>query len=163
MSTAAFFQQIAEVKITELFYGKPEDIEDWMSLVGEISKSFPGLETQEALAEHRKTVLEFMSRKEALCIKQEGKIIGVLLFSKEFDMICCLGVSPAQRRNGAASALMEKALLLLDGTREITVSTYREGEEKGAAARSFYKKFGFCEGELVEEFGYPSQVFALKP
>lgn len=162
MSTEIFLT-LAEVKIMEVFYGKPEDIKGWMSLVGEISKSFPGLETQEALAEHRKTVMEFMSRKEALCIKQEGKIIGVLLFSKELNMICCLGVSPARRRCGAASALMKKALSLLDGTREITVSTYRAGDEKGAAARAFYKKFGFCEGKLVEEFGYPSQVFVLKP
>ena len=34
-----------------------------------------------------------------------------------------------------------------------------EGDEKGTAPRALYKKYGFCEGELTEEFGYPNQVF----
>lgn len=33
----------------QLFYGVPEDIEDWMELVNQISWNFPGLETQEKL------------------------------------------------------------------------------------------------------------------
>ena len=51
----------------------------------------------------------------------------------------------------------------LDGSREITVSTFRENDEKGIAPRALYRKFGFQEGELTEEFGYPNQVFVLRP
>ena len=47
--------------------------------------------------------------------------------------------------------------------REITVSTFRENDEKGIAPRALYKKFGFQEGEMTEEFGYPNQVFVLHP
>ena len=77
-------------------------------------------------------------------------------------MICCLAVSPDQRRKGIASRLLEKALDELDRNRDITVSTFREGDEKGIAPRALYRKYGFREAELTEEFGYPNQVFVLK-
>ena len=76
-------------------------------------------------------------------------------------MICCLVVDPDHRRSGIASALLDRALSELDRTREITVTTFRAGDTKGTAPRALYKKFGFVEGELVEEFGYPNQVFVL--
>ena len=76
-------------------------------------------------------------------------------------MICCLAVSPECRRKGIASLLLTKALSLLDRSRDITVSTFRENDEKGAAPRALYKKFGFEEGEFLEEFGYPNQKLVL--
>ena len=78
-------------------------------------------------------------------------------------MICCLGVSPGHRRRGIASCLLHKALGQLDRTKDISVSTFREDDEKGDAPRALYKKFGFVEDELTEEFGYPNQVFLLHP
>ena len=44
---------------------------------------------------------------------------------------------------------------------DIWVTTYREGDTKGEAARILYKKCGFTEGELIEEFDYPCQKFVL--
>ena len=41
------------------------------------------------------------------------------------------------------------------------MSTFRENDVKGIAPRKLYKKFGFEEGELIEEFGYPNQRFVL--
>lgn len=38
-------------------FGKETDIENWMNLVNKVKCSFPGLETKEALNEHRRTVL----------------------------------------------------------------------------------------------------------
>ena len=52
----------------QLFYGVPEDIENWMSLVTQVRWNFPGLETQEKLNEHRATVLKFMDKRQAICI-----------------------------------------------------------------------------------------------
>ncbi len=146
-----------------LFYGTPEDIESWMRLVERIRGDFPGLETSEGLCEHKATVLRFMSKRQAICVKSDGEIIGVMLFSKGHNMICCLGVSPGYRRRGAASLLMDEALASLDRTREITVSTFREGDEKAPAPRAFYKKYGFVEGALTMEMDYPNQEFVLYP
>lgn len=143
--------------------GERGDIGAWMELVREVSPVFPGLETEEALEDHKNTVLRFMGEKRALCVKIRGKIAGVLLFSVKHNMICCLAVSPAHRKEGIGSALLAAALERLDGSRDITVSTFREGDERGIAARALYKKFGFEDGGLTEEFGYPNQILVLCP
>ena len=145
-------------------FGKIDDIDNWMSLVEKISWNFPGLETNEKIAEHRNTVLRFMGKSQALCAKNDNEqIIGVLLFSRGHNMICCLGVSPECRRQGVASCLLRKSLEYLDRTKDISVSTFREEDEKGIAPRALYKKFGFVENKLVVEFGYPNQIFLLHP
>ena len=142
-------------------YGTKDDIDSWMKLVSSVSWNFPGLETEEKLGEHKNTVLRFMSEGRALCVKEENAVMGVLLFSKKHNMICCLAIAPDCRRHGIASALLAKAIELLDRTRDINVSTFREDDPKGIAPRMFYKSFGFVEGELIEEFGYPNQQFIL--
>lgn len=146
-----------------VIFANENDIDSWMKLVREIRWNFPGLETEESLIEHRQTVLKFIKSDEAICIKDEAKIAAVLLFSKEHNMICFLAVLPEYRKKGYASELMKTALGNLDRTKEISVSTFREDDEKGTAPRALYKKFGFIEGELMEEFGYPNQKFILKP
>lgn len=146
-----------------VIFANENDIDSWMKLVREVRWNFPGLETEESLTEHRQTVLKFIKSDEAICIKDEAKIAAVLLFSKEHNMICFLAVLPEYRKKGYASELMKTALENLDRTKEISVSTFREDDEKGTAPRALYKKFGFIEGELMEEFGYPNQKFILKP
>jgi len=143
--------------------GKEQDIDSWMELVKSVRWNFPGLETDTALEEHKKTVLKFISQKRAVCIKDENVIYGVLLFSYKHNMICCLAVSPDHRKKGIGSKLLEYALNKLDRTRIITVSTFRENDAKGIAPRALYKKYGFIADELIEEFGYPNQKFILYP
>ena len=46
--------------------------------------------------------------------------------------------------------------------KDVTVSTYRAGVPEGRAARAFYKRLGFAEGRLTEEFGSPVQEFILR-
>ena len=147
----------------EAVYGMPSDIDSWMNLVNNVSWNFPGLETQEKIQEHKETVLRFMSKKQALCIKNKDEIDGVILFSRGHNMICCLAVSPEYRRCGIGSILLKKAIGELNPYKDITVSTFRENDSKGTAPRALYKKFGFAEGELIEEFGYPNQKFVLHP
>ena len=142
-------------------YGATEDIVSWMTLVRSVSWNFPGLETEEKLKEYENTVLRFMSENRALCVKKENAIIGVLLYSKKHNMICCLAVAPDYRRQGIASTLLSKAIENLDRTRDITVSTFRENDPKGNAPRALYRSFGFIEGDLIEEFDYPIQQFIL--
>lgn len=147
----------------QLFYGIPEDIEKWMKLVTQVRWNFPGLETQETLNEHQTTVLKFMAKRQAICVKDENEIVGVMLFSRGHNMICCLAVAPEYRRRGVASMLMDEALANLDRTKEISVSTFRADDEKGLAPRTLYEKFGFIEDALIEEFGYPNQKYVLHP
>ena len=143
-------------------YGTPLDIESWMELVQRVSWNFPGLETEAAIEDHRQTVLRFMGENRALCVKNAEKVVGVLLLSKKHNMICCLAVAPEYRRNGIASLLLQKALAELDSSRDITVTTFRDNDEKGIAPRALYKKFGFLEEKLMIENDYPVQRFILR-
>ena len=143
-------------------YGMPLDIESWMELVQSVSWNFPGLETEVAIEDHRQTVLRFMGENRALCVKDAEKVVGVLLLSKKYNMICCLAVAPEYRRNGIASLLLKKAIAELDSSRDITVTTFRDNDEKGIAPRALYKKFGFVEEKLMIENDYPVQRFILR-
>ena len=146
----------------EVQYGTLSEIDSWMELVQRVRWNFPGLETEAALEDHRKTVLRFMGEKRALCVKKADAVVGVLLLSKKHNMICCLAVAPEYRRNGIASALLEKALAELDSSKDITVTTFRDNDEKGIAPRALYKRFGFAEENLMIENDYPVQRFVLR-
>ena len=143
-------------------YGALQDITSWMELVQQVRWDFPGLEAEAALEDHRKTVLRFMGENRALCVKDSDKVIGVLLLSRKRNMICCLAIAPEYRRNGIASALLEKALSELDRSKKITVTTFREDDERGIAPRRLYKRFGFTEENLLIENDYPVQRFVLR-
>ena len=143
-------------------YGTVLDIEAWMQLVQRVRRNFPGLETEAAMEDHMRTVLRFMGEKRALCVKDAGKVVGVLLISKKHNMICCLAVAPEYRRKGIASTLLNKGLADLDRSRDITVTTFREHDEKGIAPRALYRGFGFVEDALTEENDYPVQRFVLR-
>ncbi|MDR2897360.1 MAG: hypothetical protein LBU99_01000 [Spirochaetaceae bacterium] len=51
---------------------------------------------------------------------------------------------------------------LLKDHKEITVTTYREGDKADTGHRSALKLLGFEERELLTEFGYPTQKIALR-
>ncbi len=138
------------------------DIDSWMNLVNKVKRNFPGLETQEALDEHRNTVLEFIDKDSAICAKAGNKIVGTLLFSKESNTLCFLAVDAEYRRQHIAKEMFSYMLTFMDPNKNITVTTYREDVSEGIPARKFYKKMGFTEGKLTEEFGSPVQEFILK-
>ena len=142
--------------------GKACDIDNWMRLVDQVRDSFPGLETREALEEHRRTVLEFMGRDAAVCAKIDGRIVGTLLFSRDDHMLCFLAVDEVCRRQHIAENMVSYMLTLMEAGEDIVVTTYREGAPEGVAARAFYKRLGFVEGRLTEEFGSPVREFVLK-
>ena len=141
---------------------KPENIDAWMVLVEQVRDAFPGLETAEAMTEHRATVLKFIQSYSAICAVDAGNIVGALLFSKENSMLCFLAVDPAYRRRHIARQMVDFMLTQMEAGKDVTVTTYREGDPNGIAARAFYKRLGFCEGRLTEEFGCPVQEFILK-
>ena len=141
---------------------KPEHIDAWMALVEQVRDAFPGLETAEAMAEHRATVLKFMQSSSAIWAVDAGRVLGTLLFSRENSVLCFLAVDPIYRRQQIARQMVDFMLTQMEAGKDVTVTTYREEDPNGIAARAFYKRLGFSEGRLTEEFGSPVQEFVLK-
>lgn len=73
-----------------------------------------------------------------------------------------LAVHPEYRRQNIAQQLLERMMHRLDDGRDIIVETFREGDQKGTAARAFYQSLGFVPGETGLYQGYPVQIFVLK-
>lgn len=139
-----------------------QDMDAWMSLVERVRDVFPGLETVEALEEHRATVLRFMEHSSAICAVEDGRMAGILLFSIEASELCFLAVDPNYRRQHIAQKLVTFMLTHMEESKDVTLITYQENDPNGQAARAFYKRLGFSEGRLTEEFGHPAQEFVLK-
>lgn len=77
-------------------------------------------------------------------------------------MLCFLAVTPERRREHIAERLVSYALSLMGPSRDVTVTTFREGVPEGAAARAVYRSMGFAERALTEEFGSPAREFVRK-
>lgn len=146
----------------EIKLAQANDIESWMTLVEQVKDAFPGLETAEAMEEHKRTVLHFIENASAICAVEANRIVGILLFSKESSTLCFLAVDPSHRRQHIAQKMISFMLPQMDDGKDITLSTYREEDPNGKAARAFYKRLGFSEGKLLKEFGHPVQEFILK-
>ena len=146
----------------DILLAKNQDIDGWMNLVCKVKENFPGLETKEALEEHRDTVFDFIHKKSAICARVEDRIVGALLFSKENNMLCFLAVDPGYRRQHIAEQMFRFMLPLMTPGKEIIVTTYREGVPGRAAARAFYQKLGFVPGKMTVEFGSEVQEFVME-
>ena len=145
----------------EIRFAQKQDIDAWMALVERVRDVFPGLETAGAMAEHRNTVLRFIAEQSALCAVEGDQIAGALLFSRDPGALCFLAVDPSYRRRQIARQLVARMLDQLEEGKSVTVTTYRQEDPRGVAARAFYRRMGFMEGELTEEFGCPVQEFIL--
>lgn len=45
--------------------------------------------------------------------------------------------------------------------RELSITTFRQGDKADTGQRAEYKRLGFAEAELLIEFGYPTQRLIL--
>lgn len=150
----------SEIKIES---AAEKNLASWMSLVEIVRQNFPGLETEEKLEDYRRTVVKNMRRGSALCALDENVVVGILLFSEKENMLSCLAVHPEYRRRGIASGMIERMLERLGRSRDIVVETFREEDEKGAAARALYRSLGFVpERNCLFEGSYPVQRLVLR-
>jgi len=132
-----------------------------MEMVNLVRWNFAGLDTEELFLSYQNTVIKNINRNTAICAKQNKKVVGVLLYSIKYNMLCCMAVDPDYRRNGMATKIIDLMISQLPKDCDIVLSTFREGDEKGIAPRPFYKKMEFVEDELCYESEYPHQKFVL--
>lgn len=137
-------------------------LESWFSLAEIIRNDFPGMDTDDAMNHYCDTVIRHIKQGSAIYAADGSMVVGMLLFSKEEGKICCLAVHPEYRRQKIAEKMLQLMVTAVGQDRDLVVETFREGDQKGVAARAFYKSLGFVPGELGVFQDYPVQMFVLR-
>ena len=131
------------------------DINDWMNLMRLVIDGYPVMNEDDYFNE----IMKCIDEQRALVLKDGDIMIGAMAFSYDAGSIEFFGIHPQYRRCGIhrlfLEVLMEKYLL----GKEISMTTFREGDKADTGHREILKQLGFAERELLTEFGYPTQRF----
>lgn len=143
----------------DICLAKKVDITDWMNLMRLVIDGYPVMNEADYLNEITKCIKE----NRALVLRDDNILIGAMAFSYQSGSIEFLGIHPQYRKKDIhklfLDILMEKYL----PGKEINMTTYRDGDKADTGHRDLLKRLGFAEKELLIEFGYPTQRFALSP
>lgn len=143
----------------EISYAAPSDISDWMNFITMVIDGFPCLDE----SSHLEQLQQSIQRRQALILRDGSTIMGAAAFSYQTGSIDFLAVHPQYRRYGVAEAFLDFMTHNLFAGREISITTFREGDKADTGQRAEYKRLGFAGSELLTEFGYPTQRLILPP
>ena len=146
-----------EAETWDIVFAEEEDIPCWMDLVRLVIDGFPHLQEEE----YAKELKQRIRSRQALILKNGSAAIGVMLFSYSMGSIDFMGTHPLYRKMGIPQAFLKKVMEELIGEKEISITTYREGDKADTGHRREIQELGFAEAELLVEFGYPTQRFIL--
>ena len=135
------------------------DIPLWMALVRLVIDGYPCLDE----ADYLQNLIENIKEKQALILKDDEIVIGVMVFSYQEGSIEFMGIHPQYRNHGIPGLFLEKLMEDYLPGREISTTTYREYDKADTGYRNELIRLGFAERELLVEFGYPTQRFVLPP
>ena len=142
----------------EISYATLADIPDWMNFITLVIDGFPCLDE----SSHLEQVKQYIHQRQALIMRDGSTIIGAAAFSYQTGSIDFLAVHPQYRHYGVAKAFLDFMMCNLFVGREISITTFREGDKADTGQREEYKRLGFAEAELLTEFGYPTQRLVLR-
>lgn len=138
-------------------YATEEDIPCWMDLVRLVIDGYPHLHEDE----HIQVLKQYIKNNQALILKDGEIAIGIMLFSYKTGSIDFMGAHPLYRKKGIPKAFLDKVIGELLRGKEISITTYRDGDKADIGRRKEIIDLGFAEAELLVEFGYPTQRFVL--
>lgn len=139
----------------DIRFAQEADIPAWMDLVRLVVDGYPFLNEDEYIQVVKKNI----DKKQALMVNAGNIVVGNMLLSYQSGSIDFLGVHPLfRKRTDLTMILLEKAIdALQNGRKEISITTYREGDKADTGYRKALQSFGFSESEFLVEFGYPTQ------
>lgn len=141
----------------EIRFAQEVDIPIWMDLVHLAIDGFPHLQEDE----HLTSLKRYISNQGVLLITEGGIAIGGMMINCETGSIDFLAVHPLYRKQGISRDFLQVALSELLKNKEISITTFREGDKADTGYRQALKELGFAEAELLTEFGYPTQRMVL--
>lgn len=154
----AIIQNLSQKELqAKIRFATQKDIPAWLELVNLVIDGFPNLNEEDYLMELKKGI----SEQRALILIDNEIAIAVMSINYQTGSIDFFGVHPLYRQCGIAKLFLDKIMneLLID--KDITVTTFRDGDKADTGYRKAYKELGFTEAELLVEFGYPTQRFVL--
>lgn len=135
------------------------DIDDWMNLMRLVIDGYPVMNE----ADYLKEIVKCIDERRALVLKDGDIIVGVMAFSYESGSIEFFGIHPQYRRSSLHKLFLEVLMDNYLSGKEISMTTFREGDKADTGYREKLKQMGFAERELLTEFGYPTQRFVYVP
>lgn len=135
------------------------DIDDWMNLMRLVIDGYPVMNE----ADYLKEIVKCIDERRALVLKDGDIMIGVMAFSYESGSIEFFGIHPQYRRSSLHKLFLEVLMDNYLSGKEISMTTFREGDKADTGYREKLKQMGFAERELLTEFGYPTQRFVYVP
>lgn len=133
------------------------DVPCWMELVRLVIDGFPHLDEEQYI----QTLRDRIRTRQALILKDGETAVGIMIFSYQAGSIEFMGTHPLYRQRGIPKAFLDKVIGELIKGKEISITTYREGDKADTGQRREVKGLGFAEAELLTEYGYPTQRFVL--
>ncbi len=147
-----------EIRNSEILPAVEEDIPLWMELVRLVIDGFPKLDEEK----HIQVLKSRIQNKEAFIMKEDTVAIGAMILSNQAGSIDFLGIHPFYRNHGLTKVFLKKAICVLCDKKQISITTFREGDKADTGYRKALKELGFAEAELLMEFGYPTQRMVIE-
>ena len=148
-----------EFKKDDICFAEKSDILIWMDLMRLVIDGYPVMNEEDYLNE----ITRHIEEKHALVLKDGGILVGAMAFSDNPSCIDFLGIHPQYRKQDIQKLFLDVLLETYLPGKEISMTTYREGDKADTGHRELLKNLGFAERELMIEYGYPTQRFAISP
>ena len=143
----------------DIHFAEKSDIPIWMDLMRSVIDGYPVMNEEDYVREMARHIEE----KHALVLKDSGVLIGAMAFSDNPACIEFWGIHPQYRKHKIHKLFLDALLESYLPGREISMTTYREGDRADTGYRELLKNLGFAERELLIEYGYPTQRFTISP
>ena len=151
-------QKLSQQEMEEnIRFATTTDIPACLELAYLVIDGFPNLNENEFLTELKKGILE----QRVLILTDNDIAIALMSINYHTGSIDFFGVHPLYRKCGIANLFLDKVMNELLVDKDISVTTFREGDKADTGYRKAYKELGFAEAELLVEFGYPTQKLVL--
>ena len=148
-----------EFKKDDICFAEKSDIPIWMDLMRLVIDGYPVMNE----ADYLKEITRHIEEKHALVLKDDGILVGAMAFSDNPSCIDYLGIHPQYRKQDIQKLFLDILLETYLPGKEISMTTYREGDRADTGHRELLKNLGFAEKELMIEYGYPTQRFTISP
>ena len=143
----------------DICFAEKSDLTAWMELMRLVIDGYPVMNEVDYL----NAITKCINEKRALVLRDDNILIGAMTFSEQSGGIDFLGIQPQYRKQGIQRLFLDALVEIYLPGREVSMTTYREGDKADTGHRDTLKQLGFAERELLIEFGYPTQRFVLPP